>query len=149
MGILLAIPIAAIYSMVVLTIGEMFNENNSYNEKIRNNLIFGIIGGIIGLVIGIYLFNKDQSYENNIIKYGFYGGAALLLFYAIIYNWSVLGNDSKCVIMIICLGIIMKYAFYINNKKIKSDKKDTKKTNIKTVKTKDNDSDKIKELFND
>jgi hypothetical protein len=146
MGLLLSIPISVIYSMVVITIGDIFNENNSYNEKIKNNLIIGIIGGIIALVIGAYLFAKNTSYENNIVKYGFYGGGIILLFYSIVYNWNSLGNDSKCLIMLICLGFIMKYAFYWNNdtKKIKN-KKHKKK--IKVIQTDDDDSQRLKDLF--
>lgn len=122
--IVLAIPIGLIYNILIHKLGDIFITNCEYNEKIQKEIFFCFGGGILGALIGKYVFGSNRL-DNRAVRYGFYFGTFLLMFYSVMYNWHILDNSTKFLLMLLGLiGLILISYFYFGNKKqIKKNKK--------------------------
>lgn len=125
LNILIAIPIGLIYNIIIHKIGEIFNSDLEYKNKIQKNLLLSFGGGIIALFAATQLFAENKKYESKPIKYGFYLGAFLLLFHSLFYNWKTMENNTKFIVMIITLAILISYTYTYT--KTFSSKKNNKK----------------------
>ena len=106
----LSIPIGLVYNMIIHKIGEIFNNDINYRDKIQRNLLLSFGGGILGIILASFVFGKGK-YKNRAIKIGLYIGSVLLFFHSIGYNWTIMGNDTKFVIMLITLISLMYYTY--------------------------------------
>lgn len=109
--ILTALPIGIIYNMSVHKLGEILNNDLEYNLKMQKNLLLCFGFAIFGTVIGYYIFGNSKKYRNRAIKFGLYFGALLLLIHSVFYNWGVMENDTKLIIMIVILCGLVLYAY--------------------------------------
>lgn len=114
MGILgdvvIAVPIGLVYNMIIHKTGEIFNNDINYKDKLQRNLLLSFGGGILGIVLASFVFGKGK-YKNRAIKIGLYIGSILLFFHSIGYNWTIMGNDTKFIIMIVTLISLMWYTY--------------------------------------
>jgi hypothetical protein len=112
MGILIdaiiALPIGIIYNMLVHQIGEASDGNMEYNEKLQKNLLVTFVGAIVAFMLAYSFFSKGK-YKNRSVRFGLYLGTALLILHSIGYNWNILRNDTKIIVMCITLGILIWY----------------------------------------
>ncbi len=123
LDIILAVPIGILYNILIHKLGDMFIADCEYNDKIQKEIFICFGGGILGAFIGKYAFKNNRA-----VRYGFYFGTFLLVFYSVMYNWSILENSSKFIIILLGLiGLILISYFYFGDKKQKKKKK--KKTN--------------------
>lgn len=109
MGILidlaLAVPIGVIYNMIIHESAEIFNSKLNYKDKIQRNLLLIFGGGLIGFLIATFLTT------NPALKYGMYLGSILLLAHSIMYNWVVMQNDTRIIVMMLSLIVLIWYAY--------------------------------------
>lgn len=103
--VIFAIPIGILYNMLIHKICDTFNNELSYNEKMQKNLII-IFGGSL-LAFFIAYFNK----KNKPLKYGLYLGALLLFAHSVIYNWYIMYNDTKIIVMSMCFLLLIWYTY--------------------------------------
>jgi len=111
MDIVIALLIGIIYNFLVHKIGEIMNGNLEYKDKIQRNLILTFIGGIVALILAVIVFGANKKYKNRSVRYGLYIGGSILLFYTLLYNWNVLGNDTKLSIMVASLLGLLWYSY--------------------------------------
>ena len=113
--IILAIPIGIIYNMLIHKVCDTFNNDLSYNEKMQKNLIIIFSGSLIAFFIAY--FNK----KNRSLKYGLYLGALLLFFHSVIYNWYIMYNDTKIIVMSLCFLLLIWYTYSSSTVKYTTD----------------------------
>lgn len=111
--LILALPIGIIYNMIVHETTDIFNDKFTYRDKVQRTLIMIFLGGLIGLVIA--MFCLSNSTQHTAIRYGLYIGSLLLLFHSIIYNWKVMQNDTRVIIMILVLSMLIWYSYSSNS----------------------------------
>lgn len=110
--IVIAVPIGIIYNLTIQKSCEIFNNNMNYKDRVQKNLLISFGGGITGLLLATLFFGDGSKYKNRSIRYGLYLGSVLLLIHSIIYNWGTLENDSKLIIMILTLAVLIWYTYY-------------------------------------
>jgi len=124
----LALPIGIIYNILIHNLGDIFITDCEYNDKIQKEIFFSFAGSLLGAILGIYVFGKNKPLDNRAIRFGFYFGAGLLMFYSVMYNWSILESSSKFLFMLVVLIIlILIIYFYFGKKDKKKHKKKEKK----------------------
>lgn len=112
--ILIAIPIGIMYNLIILKFGDVFNSQLSYKIKTQRNLLLAFSGAIFAFLINQYMFCDECEYKNKSIKYGLYLGSIILLIYVVLYNWNILENDSKLIIMFVTFISLMMYSYNSN-----------------------------------
>jgi hypothetical protein len=123
--LILAVPIGIIYNMIIHELSVILNDNFSYKDKIQRNLLMIFGGGLLGFVLAIFFLSNSN--QNIAIKYGLYLGSSLLLFHSVINNWQVMHNDTRIIIMILTLCVLIWYSYSSKASiKKKDDKKDKK-----------------------
>lgn len=126
--LLLAVPIGIIYNMIVHESAVVFNDKFNYKDKVQRTLLMIFGGGLIGMVIA--MFCLSNSVQNTAIKYGLYLGALLLMSHSVIYNWQAMQNDTRIIVMILTLCILIWYSYTSNtsnSSNIEESKKDKKR----------------------
>lgn len=118
--ILLAIPIGIIYNMIVHKTGEIFNNDMTYIERLQKNLLIAFAGGVFGILCAYMIFGDNKKYRNKSLKYGLILGAGMLLCHSIMYNWTLMQNDTKFIIMIGMMAMLIWYTYYRLDKNKKS-----------------------------
>ena len=108
--IVLAVPIGLIYNSIVHKIGEILNNNAGYEQKIQKNLLIVFIGALFGFLIAYLLFNSER-YKNRALRYGLYFGSIILFIHSILYNWPIMQNDTKIIILILTFATLIWYSF--------------------------------------
>lgn len=126
--LLLAVPIGVIYNMIVHESADVFNDKFAYKDKVQRRLLTVFGGGLIGMIIAVFCLSN--SVQNTAIKYGLYVGSLLLLFHSVIYNWQIMQNDTRIIVMVLTLCTLIWYSYSSNSNKdktSKSNKNDKKK----------------------
>lgn len=108
---LFAIPIGIMYNMIIHKTGEIFNNDLNYKEKLQKNLLIVFGGGIFGLLLGFSVFGNKNKYKNRALRYGLYFGSLMLLGHSLMYNWTMMQNDTKFIIMITTLISLIWYTY--------------------------------------
>lgn len=122
MGLVLSIPIAIIYNLMINKLSNMITNNYAQKNKIQKDLIISIICGILGIAIGYYVFGNEKI-ENKIVKYGLMLGGTILLVYSSIYNWNTLEDITKLIFLLGILVFIIFFSYNYVNKKPESKKR--------------------------
>lgn len=102
---ILALPIGVIYNMIIHEFADIFNEKLNYKDKLQRNLLLIFGGGLIGFLIA-YFFTT-----NNALKYGMYLGSLLLVAHTVLYNWVTMHNDTRIIVMILSLSLLIWFAY--------------------------------------
>jgi hypothetical protein len=110
----------AIISMIIMKIGDIVFKDNVYDKKVQNLLGLYFISGLLCIALGSYLTNTS-------LKLGFTTSGFILLFYVVFGNWDQLSETTKLIILVLSLGLLIKYTFL-------SKKKDQKKELIEEIK---------------
>lgn len=132
--IIIALPIGIMYNIIIHKLSDIYNNNDNYNENIQKDLFFCFGGSILGFLLGKVVFDGDTNLNNRTIKYGFYFGSFLLLCYSVIYNWAILEDSSKFVIMLIMLLALLLIAYYsISNNDDNDDNDDNEYENEEII----------------
>jgi uncharacterized membrane protein len=133
-NIILAVPIAIIYNIIIHQLGNIFNNDLMYNDRVQRNLLLSFGGGILAIFSALYLFCNTCKYKNTTMRYGFYLGAILLLLHSLFYNWSSMQSDTKFIIMVVFLSIMIFYSYrYSSDHNDHNDKIKNKKQIIKDI----------------
>ena len=109
--IIISIPIGITYNVIIHKTGEIFNNDMNYKDKIQRNLLLSFGGGIFGIIMASVLFGNNSKYKNRAVRFGLYIGSTLLLLHSIGYNWALMENDTKFIIMIITLAGLIWYTY--------------------------------------
>jgi hypothetical protein len=118
-----AVPIGVLYTVIVQKIAEILTKDIKYDERIQKNLILAFIGGMFGYIVAMSLFDKGSLLENRGVKYGMFFGSSLLIVNTVLFNWSVLDNDTKLFILGFVLSAIIIVSYRVNGTKDKTSKK--------------------------
>lgn len=121
--IVLATPIGIIYNMIIHECADTFNNSLGYKEKIQRNLLFVFGGGLMGFLIAYFLTT------NTALKYGMYLGALLLMSHSVLYNWITMQNDTRIIVMILSLVVLIWFAYTQNPENTSIKKSNKKKQN--------------------
>lgn len=114
----IALPIGIIYNMIVHECANIFNEKSNYKEKLQRGLLIIFGGGLIGFLVAHFLT------VNRSLRFGMYLGALLLIGHTVMYNWETMRNDTRIIIMILSLGVLIWYSY---TQSLSDQKKDNKK----------------------
>lgn len=107
--LLLAVPIGIIYNMIVHESANVFNDKFTYKNRVQRNLLMIFGGGLIGLVIAMFCLSNSTS--SVALRYGLYFGSILLLAHSVMYNWEIMQNDTRIIVMILILGVLIWYSY--------------------------------------
>ena len=118
--LLLAVPIGVIYNMIVHESADVFNDKFAYKDKVQRRLLVVFGGGLIGMIVAVFCLSN--SVQNTAIKYGLYVGSLLLLFHSVIYNWQIMQNDTRIIVMVLTLCTLIWYSYSSNSNKDKTSK---------------------------
>lgn len=127
--LLLAVPIGVIYNMIIHELATVFNDKFNYKDKVQRSLLMVFGGGLVGLIVA--MFCLSNSVQSTAIKYGLYLGSILLMCHSIIYNWQAMQNDTRIIVMILTLCVLIWYSYssHSPNTILKSKKNKNKKKN--------------------
>jgi hypothetical protein len=109
--ILIAIPMGILYNLMVIKFGDIMNGSMQYKIKIQRNLLLAFGCAVLAWFLSQYIFGPDCKFENRAIKYGLWLGIFILLVHVILYNWNVLENDTKLIMMMLMFIILMVYSY--------------------------------------
>jgi hypothetical protein len=126
--VIISIPIGITYTVIIHKTGEIFNNDMNYKDKIQRNLLLSFGGGMFGIIIASVLFGNNSKYKNRAVRFGLYIGSTLLLLHSIGYNWALMENDTKFIIMIITLAGLIWYT-YSNVDDVDNNDKPMRETN--------------------
>jgi len=117
--VLLSIPIGVLYDLIIQKGIDMVVMDMEYDEKIQKSLIIAFIGSVVGYILALSVFDYGSQYENRAVKYGMFFGATLLMLNSIIFNWTVLSNDTKLILMgfVFVFMVAMAYRHATNSVK--------------------------------
>lgn len=107
----MAIPIGVLYNMIIHETGDIFLNKYEHAYKTQQKLLLTFVGGIMGLILAGSLFGPKALFKNRAIRYGLYFGSILLLIHTLFNNWGILKNDTKYLIMVIALFLLIVYAY--------------------------------------
>lgn len=115
--VLLSIPIGVLYDLIIQKGIDMVVMDMEYDEKIQKSLIIAFIGSVVGYILALSVFDYGSQYGNRAVKYGMFFGATLLMLNSIIFNWTVLSNDTKLILMgfVFVFMVAMAYRHATNN----------------------------------
>jgi len=153
LNILFAVPIAIIYNIIIHKLGDIFNDDVTYNERIQKNLLLSFGGAILAIYISMSLLCNTCSYKNIALQYGLYLSALLLLLHSLFYNWSNMQNNTKFIIMIVFLSVLIYYSYKYSshhtssNTKIKNTKKNKLYQNYQEPMHDKTDTEKIIDIY--
>lgn len=102
--IFIAILIGIFYNMIIHKFIEIINVNMQYNNKIQLNLLLSFGSAIIGIIFGMFV-------SNNAIKLGLYFGSGILLFHSVFYNWNIINDKYKLLMMATVLVILIWFSY--------------------------------------
>lgn len=108
--LIIAVPIGILYNQTVHKISDMFNGDLSYEDKYQKNLLFIFGGGLMGLLIAFFMLNS-KTYNNRALKYGLYLGSFILFVHSVFYNWHIMRNDAKIIVLLLALSSLIWYTF--------------------------------------
>ena len=114
--IILAFPIGIIYNMIIHESTDILNNKFNYADRVQKSLLIVSGGGLFGLIFAMFFLSNGL--ENRAIKYGLLFGSFLLLFHSIICNWQTMQNDTRIIIMVLTLCVLMWYS-YVSNSNLK------------------------------
>lgn len=127
MGILISVPIAIIYNLLVSKIINILTVDYAQKDRIQKELLISVIAGVVAIAIGFIVFGNEQI-ENKIVKYGLILGGGILLFYSTIYNWNTLEDLTKVLFLLGTLVVVILFSYkWLYDKKNEKKKKKTKK----------------------
>lgn len=109
--IALAVPIGIIYNMIIHETGAIFNNKFNYKDKVQRNLLLIFGGGLFGLLTASFILGEKSKYKNNALRYGLYLGSFLLLSHSVMYNWKIMQNDTKIIVMILTFLALIWYTY--------------------------------------
>lgn len=109
--LLIAVPIGILYNLMVLKFGEIANANVPYKLKMQRNLLLAFGSAALAFFLAQFMFDETKQFGNRAIKYGLWIGMCILLIHVMLYNWHVLENDTKLIIMIITFVILLLYSY--------------------------------------
>lgn len=112
--IIISIPIGITYNIIINKLADIVNEKEEYSKKIQRNLMITFTGGVLAIIIGYIIFDKNKHFKNRAIRYGLYTGSIILLTHTLFYNWNILANDTKLLLMALALIILFWLAYYVN-----------------------------------
>lgn len=102
---LIAIPTAILYNIMVVSMGNVMMEGETYNKKVQISLLTSFVGAIVAIILAKFVFGH-KKYRNRALKYGMYLAASILLFHSVIYNWRNINEGVRIVIMALGLGLL-------------------------------------------
>lgn len=111
-----AIPIGILYNLMVLKLGEITNVNVPYKIKMQRNLLLAFGCAAFAFFLAQTVFNNNKQFENRAVKYGLWIGMIMLLIHVMLYNWKILENDSKLIILIMTFAILVIYSYNYSDK---------------------------------
>lgn len=92
----LASLIGSIYSYLSYIVGYYYVSNcKNNNGQILMNI--QILSGIFALIMGFVIFEK--IYKNTELKIGFIMGGILLMLYSLIFNWCIIDDITKIILI--------------------------------------------------
>lgn len=113
-----AVPIGILYHFVINKFAELATDDMKIDEKIQKNIVISFVAGLVGIVLAMSLFEENKALENRAVKYGIFTGSVFLMINTLIFNWVILGNDTKLFVLISLLffvvGMSYKYKYYSN-----------------------------------
>jgi hypothetical protein len=116
---IMAVPIGVMYNMIIHEFSKIVNHKASYDNKIQKNLLIIFGGGLFGFIAATFLLADS---DNKALKFGLYIGSVLLMLHSIVYNWKVMQNDTRIIIMVLTLGTLIWYSYSKEYKKPKGKK---------------------------
>jgi cbb3-type cytochrome oxidase subunit 3 len=124
--IILGGVIGTVYSVFIYKLGDILSTNCNTGDRTQSTLIIMIVMGIIAMGLAVTIFNNHKKAKNRAMRYGLVTGGLLLLFYALVINWDILGDNIKVIIMGIILVASIWYVYKRNKKEKKHKKNDYK-----------------------
>ena len=123
--IIIGVLIGILYNLIVLKFGEITNADVPYKLQMQRNLLLAFGSAALAFFLAQFVFNEKNMFGNRAIRYGLWIGMIILLVHVLLYNWHVLENDTKLIIMMISFVVLLLYSYlYYDDKPIENKKID-------------------------
>jgi len=102
------------YNLFVHTLSGLLYKNMQFDAKKENTTILLIFFGLMGIVSYKIL---DATYGSSMstLANGLYYGGILLLLTVLIDNWQIMNEESHFIIISVCFGFLVWYAYNYQN----------------------------------
>jgi preprotein translocase subunit YajC len=143
MSYLLDLSVGAIIGIIMFvlikSLGKTATENMEITDGMQKQYIISFISGLCLLCLAFTAFNYSGKLDNKSMKYGSMLAGLILVINTIIFNWNSMANNTRSLLIAICLGLMVWYA-YSGKSKTKSKKKKNSSKSKGNKKTKDKKS---------
>jgi uncharacterized membrane protein len=109
--IIMAILIGILYNILIHSSSDIINGNLEYNDKLQKKLLMTFGGGVVGVLMGSQFFGSKSKFRNRSVKYGLYMGSVILFIHTLMYNWHKMKDDTRFVILLMSLFILIWYTY--------------------------------------
>ena len=110
---LMSIPIFLFYILFIKKLSESLTTSLVVEERNRKTLVISFVSAIIGIILALYVFNRDNQFENRSIKYALIIGSIYLMVNSLLFNWDNIQSDSKLFMIGIVLAILIISSYFI------------------------------------
>jgi hypothetical protein len=154
----LSIPMAVIIYLLTEKLIIKLTGDNKFEDRIQKGFIIGFVAGLVFIFVGMTVFGHESNIANESLRYAMHGSGSFLILNSIIFNWHVLDEGTKIIILLILLSSLLLFSYtYKNNvqffRSILNDKEIIDNTdhnnNDETYDANDNDNDNDNDDDND
>ena len=104
--------IGFIIYVLITSMSRLMTIDMEFNEKNQKIFIINFISGLCLLSLAMTAFNDKGKLKNKSVKNGLLISGLCLSLNTIIINWHLLSEHTRIMLIGICLGIVIWYAYY-------------------------------------
>lgn len=115
MGHLLDFIVGTVISVIlyvfIFSVGQNITADLEFNDKIQKGFVINFVVGLCLLCLAYTTFSKDGKLYNRAMRTGLLLSGFALLINTIVINWYSLSDNTRTLLIGVCLGLSIWYAY--------------------------------------
>lgn len=130
-NVALSIPMGIIIYMLTEKMILSTVSDKNFDDKVQSNFIIAFVTGLAFIALAMSVFADNGVCDNQSIQLGMYGAGGFLVLNSVFFNWDVLDENTKIIILAIMISgmIIWSYTQKRTRGKTNSNKDNSNKDN--------------------
>jgi hypothetical protein len=123
--------IGIILYILIISISQTLTSTLEFNDKTQKIFIIKFLSALCLLCLAFTSFSYRGKLENRTVKWGLILSGAALSINTMIINWNILSDNTKIILIGLCLSVIVWYAYQLESKDSDGNKDNNEKYNDK------------------
>lgn len=102
--------LTVLYILLITKLGDILTDEYEEEERIEKYVMLIYFLSVMGLVVG-YMWIKENSNGNYVVKKTLTLGGILMLMYMVISYWEYINDYSKLLLIIFTISFILYYCY--------------------------------------